>query len=57
MPLLWIKEDTTVGEIKKFLAQIPDDAKIITQQGKQKINIRLDHFKDGEKDELYIEEV
>lgn len=57
MPLLWIKEDTTVGEIKKFLAQIPDDAKIITQQGKQKINIRLDHFKDGEKDELYIEEI
>lgn len=57
MPLLWIKEDTTVGELKKFLAQIPDDAVIYTQQSGQKINIRFDHFKDGEKSELYIEEV
>lgn len=57
MPLLWIKEDTTVDELKKFLAQIPDDAAIYTQQSGQKINIRFDHFKDGEKSELYIEEV
>lgn len=54
MPLLWIKEDTTVGELKKYLAQVPDDAKIITPE---QVNIRLDHFIDGDKYELYIEEV
>ena len=57
MALLWIKEDTTAGEIKRFLAQIPDDAKIYTQQSGQKINLRLDDYVNNDKHELYIEEV
>lgn len=54
MVLLYIKEDTTVGELKKYLAQIPDDTKIITPE---QVNIRFDHFTEEDKHELYIEEV
>lgn len=53
MSLLYIKEDTTVGELKKFLANIADDAKIYTPDS----NIRFDHYPAEPNDELYIEEV
>ena len=54
MVLLYIKEDTTVGELKKYLAQVLDDAKIITPE---QSNIRLEHFTEGDKHELYIKEI
>lgn len=54
MTLLYIKEDTTVGDLKSYLSQIPDDTKIISLD---QSTIRLDHFTDGDKHELYIEEI
>lgn len=55
MALLYIKENTTVGELKRFLANMPDDSKIYTPDD---INIRFDDYpKDEKEHELYIEEV
>lgn len=54
MPLLYIKEDTTVGELKKFLSDIPDDSTILTGD----LSIRFDDYSpDGDIHELYIEDV
>lgn len=58
MPLLYIREDTTVGDIKKFLANIPDESRVFTQSRGENINIRLDDYPiDNNTHELYIEEV
>lgn len=59
MSLFWIKEDTTVGELKNFLAKIPDESKIYTQElHGAKINLRLDDYPKSESEhELYIEEL
>lgn len=57
MPLLYIKENTTVGELKKFLAKVPDDSNIFTGTANE-LNIRFDDYVISEdKHELYIEEV
>ena len=57
MPLLYIKENTTVGELKKFLANVPDDSNIFTTTANES-NIRFDDYVISEdKHELYIEEV
>lgn len=57
MPLLYIKENTTVGELKKFLANVPDDSSIFTTTANES-NIRFDDYVISEdKHELYIEEV
>ncbi len=59
MALLYIKENTTVGDIKNFLANIPDDSKVFLDHNIGNI-IRLDDFKadcysDSDRHELYIE--
>lgn len=57
MPLLYIKENTTAGELKKFLANVPDDSSIFTTTANES-NIRFDDYVISEdKHELYIEEV
>ena len=56
--LLYIKEDTTVGEIKQFLSKIPDESRVFTQSHGSNINLRLDDYPvDDNTHELYIEEV
>lgn len=58
MALLYIKENTTVGELKSFLAKIPDESKIYTQYYGSTINIRFDDYsKDEREHELYIEQI
>ncbi len=57
MALLYIKQDTTVGELKQFLSDIPDETKIFCNKDNQ---IRLDDFKadcygDSDTHELYID--
>jgi len=57
--MLYIKETTTVGEIKKFLADIPDDSKVFLGAGLGN-TVRFDDFKadcygDSDVHELYIE--
>lgn len=53
--LLYIKENTTVGELKKFLAQIPDESKIYLDSSLDN-TIRLDNYQTSDdKYELYIE--
>ena len=58
MALLYIKQDTTVGELKQFLSDIPDETKIFCNN--KDGQIRLDDFKadcygDSDTHELYIE--
>ena len=58
MALLYIKENTTVGELKSFLAKIPDESKIYAQDHGTNINIRFDDYpKDENEHELYIEQI
>ena len=57
--MLYIRENTTVGELKKFLADVPDDSKIFLGAGLGN-TVRLDDFKpdcysDSDVHELYIE--
>lgn len=51
-----INTETTVGKLKEFLANIPDDALIYTEcNGEIMADVRFDHNVDGELHELYIE--
>lgn len=51
-----IGTETTVGELKEFLANVPDDALIYTEcNGEIMADVILDHNVDGELHELYIE--
>ena len=54
MPLLYIKENTTVGELKRFLSDIPDESNIFTGE----LLIRFDNYTvDNKTHELYIKSV
>lgn len=55
--LLYIRNDITVGELKKFLSNIPDESKIYVDL-KLGECIRLDNYKvDDKTRELYFEPI
>ena len=61
-PVFNIKDDTTVGDLKRFLAEIPDDANICMSKNIVNINIRFrdvkaDCYSDSDTHKLYIEQI